>query len=85
MDRYLIISPHTEEECKHAIGQVYAMGYITHFDWGCKDGDHCGWAVIEADNSKEALLVVPAFQRDRARAVKLVRFTPEEIKVMHLG
>lgn len=83
MDRYLIISPHTVQDCKKAIHEVTAMGYITHFDWGCKDGEHVGWAIIEAENQKEALLVVPSFQRNTAKAVKLTRFSPEDITSMH--
>jgi hypothetical protein len=83
MDRYLIISPHTAADCKKALQEVTAMGYITHFDWGCEDGEHVGWAVIEADNAKEALLVVPTFQRVSAKAVKLKRFSPEDIAAMH--
>jgi len=37
------------------------MSYITHFDWGSKDGEHCGWTIIEAENAKQALMVVPSF------------------------
>lgn len=83
MDRYLIISPHTTESCKRAIAQVYALGYITHFDWGCADGDHTGWAIIEAEDGKQALLCVPTLERAHARAVKLMRVTPEQAQEMH--
>jgi hypothetical protein len=83
MDRYLIISPHTVKDCTKAIQEVTAMGYITHFDWGCEDGEHVGWAIIEADNSKEALLAVPSFQRNSAKAVRLKRFSPEDITATH--
>ena len=83
MDRYLIISPHTEEDCTKIITQVVAMGYITHFDWGCKDGDHTAWAIIEADNKAEALLTVPSSHRPRARAVKLVKFSPKDAGGIH--
>ncbi len=78
MDRYLIISPHTAQDCKKIIQLVEAMGYITHFDWGCKDGDHTAWAIIEADSKPEALLSVPSSHRHIARAVKIVKFTPKE-------
>jgi hypothetical protein len=74
MHRYLIISPHTHEECKNAISQVLSAGYTTHFDWGCMDEDHTGWVILEAEDAKQALMVVPAFLRGKARAVKLTRF-----------
>ncbi len=83
MERYLVILPHTPEECIKTIRQVETIGTVTHFDWGCKDGEHCGWVIIEADSKAEASMVVPAFQRTKARVVKLTRFSPEEITKMH--
>ncbi len=74
MHRYLVISPHTHEECKNAISQVPAAGYTTHCEWGCMDGDHTGWIILEAENNGQALMVVPSFLRGKARAVKLTRF-----------
>ncbi len=83
MDRFLVISPHTAEECKNALMEIHAAGYITHFDWGCMDGDHTGWVILEAANAKEALMVVPSLQRTSARAVKLVKFSPSDVANMH--
>ena len=82
MDRFLVISPHTNEECKQAIKDVYAAGYLTHFDWGCMDGDHTGWIVFEAEDANQALMVVPSSQRRSARAVKLVKFSPDDLRNM---
>ena len=83
MDRFLIIAPHTAGDCVKALRQVEATGYITHFDWGCKDGDHTGWAVVEAENATQALMSVPTFNRPDAKAVKLTKFTPDEVRSMH--
>ncbi len=83
MNRYLVISPHTAEDCKKALHEVNATGYITHFDWGCADGDHTGWVVLEAESTQQALLVVPSMQRHSAKAVKLVRFSPQDVVNMH--
>jgi hypothetical protein len=80
MDRYIIVSPHTDEECTQVVKDVGAMGYLTHFDWGCKGGEHTAWAIIEADNPAEALLSVPPSVRRLARAVKVVKFGPQEAK-----
>ncbi len=56
------------------IEQIYAMGYLFHFDWGCKDGVHSGWAIIEAENVAEARLAVPPMIRNKARVVQLNKF-----------
>jgi hypothetical protein len=44
------------------------------FDWGCLSGVHTGWAVIEADNVAEAVLVVPPLLRSQAQVVKVSKF-----------
>jgi hypothetical protein len=85
MDRYLVIAPHTHEECVKAIKVIEAVGSVTRWDWGCKDGEHCGWVIVEAESRDEALLAVPAIERHNARAVKLTRFTLEEMKQLHGG
>ena len=83
MDRYLVISPHTAAECSAALAEIHAAGYITHFDWGCMDGDHTGWVILEAENAGQAMMVVPAQQRRHARVVKLVKFSPADVERMH--
>jgi hypothetical protein len=83
MDRYIVESQHTESDCKKALQDILAAGYITHFEWGCADGDHRGWAIIEAENAKEAMMVVPSSQRAKAAAIRLTKFSREEIEAMH--
>ena len=83
MDRFLVVSPHTDKDCMNVLKQVLAAGYLTHFEWGCKDGDHTGWVILEAENAKEALMVVPTGQRRKAKAIKLVKFSVEEVQQMH--
>ena len=74
MDRYLIATPHTEAECTAVINQVISAGFNTHVDWGCKDGEHTGWATIEAESREQAMLFVPPIMRPKAHVVKVVKF-----------
>ncbi len=83
MDRFLVISPHTDKDCDEALKQILYTGYLTHFDWGCGVGEHTGWAIIEADSAREAMMVVPPLQRASAKAVKLNKFSPDDVKRMH--
>ncbi len=78
MERFLIESPHTARECKLVVKLVQSMGYLNNFDWGCREGVHTGWVMIEAENAAQALGVVPALIRNQARAIKLSKF-PSEI------
>ncbi len=77
MNRYLIETPHTAQDCQRLVEQVRAMGYLFHFEWGCKSGVHCGWAIIEAENEAQAQLAVPPLVRNKARVIKLFRFDAE--------
>ena len=67
------------------VEQIYAMGYLYHFDWGCKAGVHCGWAIIEAENEAEARLAVPPMMRNKARVIHLNKFNgdPKSFHEMH--
>ena len=65
MQKFMIISPHTHEECTMVVKQTLAIGYLTHFWWGCKSGDHTGYAMIEANNADEALLSIPTMIRKK--------------------
>jgi len=85
MDRYLIETTHTDEECLGLLDQVLAMGYLHNFDWGCEDGDHTGWAIIEVDDREQAMLAVPAMVRSKARVVRLNKFTDEDVQRLHAG
>ncbi len=80
MNRYIIESPHEAEECDRILRDVLAMGYIHHFEWGCKAGDHTGWAIVEVENINQARVMVPPLVRPRARIVPLTRWFPEDFE-----
>lgn len=84
MKRFLVISDHTSEDCVRALKEALAIGYLTHFDWGCKDGVHTGWAILEAEDKAQAILSVPTFLRGQAHVVQLTKFQPEKVEAMHM-
>jgi hypothetical protein len=79
MERFLIETPHTAEDCEKLVDQVYAMGYLYNFDWGCKVGVHTGWAIIEAEDEAQARLAVPPLVRKKARVIELTKFTRDVV------
>ena len=83
MNRYLVESTHTAEDCHHAIEQFIIHGHIINFDWGCEVGVHTGWAIVEAENEAQALMTVPSRLRSKARAIRLCKYTPEMIQAKH--
>jgi hypothetical protein len=76
MERFVIESPHPIEKCTQVIHDLHAAGYLHHFEWGCKDNDHTGWAIVEAETIEDARQMVPWYLRTSARIVHLVRFDP---------
>ena len=80
MQKFMIISPHTHDECTLVVKQTLAIGYLTHFWWGCKSGDHTGYAMIEANNADEAMLSIPTMIRKKGKGIGLVQFDPEKVK-----
>jgi hypothetical protein len=83
MKRFIVISNHKAEDCTRALKEVLAIGYLTHYEWGCKDGVHTGWAILEAENKAQAMMSVPTFLRDQARVVELTKFNPDKVDAMH--
>jgi len=83
MNRYLIETPHTAENCQRLVKEIHALGYLHNFEWGCDSGIHSGWAIIEAESEAEARLAVPPLLRSRARVVKLSKFEVSDIESWH--
>ena len=80
MQKFLVISPHDHEECTRVIKLTLAIGYLTHFYWGCKSGDHTGYAMIDAESEKEALLSIPPVIRNKGIAIGIVQFDPKDVE-----
>jgi len=83
MNRFLIETPHTDDNCLALIDELNARGYLTHFDWGCRAGIHTGWAIIEAEDESQARLAVPPLIRGMARVIRLNKFCEEELVELH--
>lgn len=88
MARFFIEVPHAAEKgaCIRAVKAFLNTGshFLTNADWGCYDGDHKAWIILDLDSKEEALAVVPPGFRDQAKIVKLNKFTMEEIDEMRL-
>jgi hypothetical protein len=83
MERFLIEVPHGEDKasCMRAIEVFLRSGshFVTHADWGCMDGDHKAWMLVEVEDKKSAMMILPTAYRRNAKITKLHRFTREEI------
>ena len=84
MAKFLIEVPHPEDKlgCAKAIQVFLQSGahYLTHADYGCGDGEHFAWMIVEAADKKEAECIVPPAYRAATRIVQLTRFSLEHIE-----
>ena len=85
MSMYLVMAPHTSEECLTALDEFSKAGpkTLAMWDFGCGSGDHTGYCMVKAASEEEALSKVPAEMRDKAKAVKVNKFTAAQIAEMH--
>lgn len=83
MARFLIEVPHEAEQlaCARIVDVFLKSGshFLTHADWGCRDGVHKAWIIAEVESKSDAVSLLPPALRAQARIVRLNCFTPEEI------
>ena len=79
MTRFLIEVPHegTPDACFRAAEILLRTGshFLTHADWGCMDGEHKAWFIVEVDSKEEAGNIVRPDFRHEAKFVRLNTFT----------
>jgi hypothetical protein len=83
MPRFLIEVPHESggHACIKAIDVIRKTGahFFSKADWGCKDGEHKAWLIVDVKDKNEALCIVPVSFRRDARIVQLNAFSDEEV------
>ena len=86
MSRFLIEVPHESERmaCLRAIQVFLSSGshFVTNADWGCRDGDHRAWIVVDVASRDEARAIVPPVFRAQAKIIALNSFTLRELEGM---
>ena len=89
MPRFLIEIPHESDEraCVHAINVIRQTGahFFSKADWGCLDGEHKAWLIVDVDSKQEALGIVPVSCRKDAKIVQLNSFSEQEVDDMVLS
>jgi hypothetical protein len=83
MARFFIEVPHEAEKvaCARAVEIFLKTGshFLTNADWGCLDGDHKAWIIVDVENREEARYILPPAYRSQAKVVSLNRFSLKEI------
>lgn len=84
MSKFLIEVPHGADKiaCTRAIEIFLNSGshFLTHADWGCKDGEHKAWLVVDVDTRESARQILPPSLRSDAKIIGLNKFRRDEEK-----
>jgi hypothetical protein len=83
MPKFLIEVPHEADivACAKVV-RVFlqtASHFLSNAEWGCADGCHSAWIIVDVDTKEEARNVVPAAFRRDAKIIMLNKFTMREI------
>jgi hypothetical protein len=83
MEKFLIEVPHGADKnaCNQAVQMFLQTGshFLTHAEWGCKDGEHKAWIMAEFNNKEEARMILPPLFRNLAHITQLTTFSAREI------
>jgi hypothetical protein len=82
---YLIETKHTQEECLAALDAINEKdkNLLTKLNWGCPEGNHTGYMMVEAKSENEAVEDLPAELKEDMKVYKLVQVTPKQIEEYH--
>ena len=81
MARFHIEVPHEGVLCARAAQIFLNAGshFLTHADWGCKDGEHKAWIIAEVEDKDEARSILPPVFRPQAKITRLNYYSLDQI------
>ena len=86
MAKYLVEVTHSSDkiECLRAIQIFLSSGshFLTNADWGCHDGEHKAWFIMESESKDEAYWIVPSFYRKDTKVTLLSKFRLKDVEEM---
>ena len=82
--KFLIEVPHEASvvACARVVDVFLKSGshFLSNADWGCRDGEHKAWMVVDVESKDEACRILPPLLRPQAKIVKLNTFSIGEIE-----
>jgi len=84
MEKFLIEVPHGGDKasCEQTVKVFLASGshFVTNADWGCQDGDHKAWLIVEVEDRHAAERILPSAYQQHAKITKINKFTRKDIE-----
>jgi hypothetical protein len=86
MARYLIEVEHEANKtaCLRAAQTLLKTGshFLTNADFGCLDGDHKAWIIVDVPDKEAAKFILPPEYRSTAKIVELNKFDLKEVNAL---
>jgi hypothetical protein len=83
MEKFLIEVPHEGDKasCVRAVQIFLSSGshFVTNAEWGCMDGDHKAWLIVETENKEMAKRILPSAYQQSAKIVRINKFTRKDM------
>ena len=83
MEKFLIEVPHGSDKasCYRAVQVFLSSGshFVTNAEWGCMDGDHKAWLIVEIENKDAAMRLLPSSFQTEAKIIKINKFTRKDM------
>ena len=78
MAKYVVETSHIPEECLKDLDEMSAKApeMLSKFVWGCAQGEHKGWAYVDAESKEDILETIDFIKRNRLVNVSLYPLTP---------
>lgn len=85
MPKFMLHTKHTDEQCLQALREFFKISpqLLNETHYGCLGGEHSGWVVVEAKDEKEARSKLPNLKFSEMSVVKVDKFTPGQLKLVH--
>jgi hypothetical protein len=84
MPKFLIEVPHPDEfmACARVVEVFLKTGshFLTRAEWGCKDGEHKAWIIVDVNSKEDARSIIPSAFRSAAKIVALNTFSMAEVE-----
>ncbi len=83
MPKFLIEVPHKADQaaCERAVRTFLQTGshFLANADWGCPDGEHKAWMLLEIGSREDARSILPPSYRSQAKIVRLKKYEWKDV------
>ena len=83
-DRYLVIAPHTAEECAAVLTEINDQGpaHLARWDFTCAAGEHVGYVTFMG-TEQDVKNKLPKSIQPKAKVIKVEKYNRADIEKFH--